>query len=300
MAVVETLLAAWETTAFAADKPLIASQSIPTSPAYAKWVEVGQVGAGNITTWTDRTDSDFPIRRAYDGYPHLVTKTDATAANEWYLAFDFGSAIDFDCAFLIGTNMGTVNPVTLDLQVADDNAFSTNLKTIGTFTASNDRMQDYVLSDGSGAARWTAQYAWLKIARVANFTPEIGELILGRRRQMQSMPLNPFDPTSLHDEIGRSRSMGGISHTTVFHRRRFELSATFSEHEDTYINGLIGFWQECNNTFVWCWEPTTTPGGWNLMSKDADFDFPSEGWTERTVTLTGSEQGPEEYFLDQE
>lgn len=290
-------LASWETTALGNDIPLLAAQAIPASPTTVKWVDSAQVGSGNIGTWTNRAHASYPVARAYDGYPHLDTRTDATVSSTWYYAMDLGALTEFDCLFLIGTNFGTLALTTVELQVADDNAFSTNLTTQASVTASDDRMIDLTMVNG----RITAQYVWLKLSKGSSFTPQFGEMIIGRRRQLKNMPINPFDPTSLHDEVSRARSMGGVTHSTVFHRRRFDLNLSLSTHEDTHTNNLISWFQNVRNSFVWIWKPNTSPASWHLMARESDdFDFPSSDWSERTTTIVASEQGPETYFLDQE
>ena len=71
-------LATYETTRLALDKPLVATQAIPISPAYAKWVDDAQVSSGSIATWSDRSTTTGPARYAYDGYPGFISTVSGT------------------------------------------------------------------------------------------------------------------------------------------------------------------------------------------------------------------------------
>jgi len=294
-------LASRETTDFAADKPLVAVQKIPVSPTYAKWVDGGQLGADDLPLWTDRTDSDFPIKCAYDGFPDLITKPDATADNDWYLAFDFGEAITFDCAFIIGSNFGTLALTTIDLQVSDDDEFDggSRLTTVASFSASDDRRADYTMNAGNN--RITAQFAWLKLERVANFTPEIGELILGRRRQWQYKPDMPFGDKDLKHTTETIRSEGGRIQKIIYSRRAFPLSCRFPLDSSDYVDDMEGFFEDCRGSFVWVYDPTTSPNAWRLMMLEEDsLIMPMTQPNRYEVDLAALEQGPENFFLSNE
>ena len=77
-------LATWETTARAADRPLLGAQAIPNPPDVSRWSEIGQIGS------TDRTLTGNPTARINDGFVNFITKHDTTNDDVWYLVFDFG------------------------------------------------------------------------------------------------------------------------------------------------------------------------------------------------------------------
>jgi hypothetical protein len=283
----------------AADKPLFAVQAIPPAPTTVKWVESAQVGAGNIGTWTDRTLAANPTSRAYDWRPDLDTRIDATAAATWYLAMDLGALVEFDCAFLIGHNFGTLSLTTVQIQIADDNAFSGNLTTVADFgsPASDNRLHDLVLGANK---RYSARYVWLKLSKGANFTPQLGEIILGRRYQMKTRPSVGFDPDKRHREAVIQKTESGIKQKTVYYSGEFSLDANFVVHEDDRIDDVQSLYDGAETGYVWIWEPHTSPQSWNLMIADDDLDMPSIEWTARSVNLTAVEQGPEAFMLANE
>lgn len=299
-------LSAYETAQLALDKPLIAAQVIPVSPDYAKWIEEQQdVGAGTLASWTDRSATASPARFAYDGYPGYITKQSGTSDDIWYYCLDLGGLVAFDCAFLIGHNAGTIavdNDVVI--QVADDNAFNTNLQEVGNFgtptPTDDDRLADLTLNVGGDPHRITAQYVRVKFDGPGNITPEIGELVLGRRRQLQYKPDRPFDEYALSEDSDTVLTAGGITHKAVYSRRGFELSGKFMIDSDTYRNDMIAFFRQCRGPFVWVDNPSSAPASYHLMVRDGPLAIPRVVANRREVQITAVEQGPEEYFLDVE
>lgn len=297
-------LDAYETAQLALDKPLIASQAIPVSPDYAKWVdEATEAGAGDITSWTDRTATANPASYAYDGYPGYVTKQTGTSDDLWYYMLDLGARVEFDCAFLIGHNAGTISvDADVTLEIADDNDFSTDLREVGNFGTPTDdsRLADLNLNHGGAAQRYLAQYVRVKFEAAGNITPEIGELILGRRRQLQYKPDRPFDEYAMSEDSDIQRTEGGITHKALYSRRGFELSGKFMVDSDTYRDDLVAFFRACRGPFVWVDNPSSAPSAWQLMVRDGSFAIPRILANRREWQIEAMEQGPEQYFLDVE
>jgi hypothetical protein len=287
-----------ETADLAADNPMLLTQAIPVSPGTAQWTTVGTVAAADLT------DSDYPARRAYDGKSHLDTRSDGTAASTWYYVLDLGSTgIEFDAVALMGHNFGTLSLTTVQLQVADSADFATNLRTTADFGAPSDdtRLIDLAIAHTAGADRYEdVQYARLKLSKGSNFTPQLGELMLLRRRQLNRRPRYPFDPTALMEEAGITRSKGGVVNKTLHHERRFDLNAVFRAHETTYITDLIAWFRATRGPFVWIYEPSSAPDTWQLMMRLNQMSFPTQGFAKRELTLAAEEQGPERFYLDVE
>lgn len=283
----------------AADYPLIAPNVTPIAPSVARWNTAG------TTTDTDRTLSTNPARRAYDGFVSTDTRTDGTAASTWYYVLDFGSGgeIEIDCAFIIGHNFGTLSLTTVTLEIADDANFSSNLLEIGDFGTPgvDTRLRDVNFNSNNRYSN--VRYLRLKLSRGSNFTPELHEIILGRRRQFKVRPRNPFDPDRKVDQKQTTRTMGGESQTVIFSRGMMELDARVQLWEDDRISDIKSFYDDLNvrNQFVWVWEPGTASAQFRLMNYDNEgLSLPSADYTEREFAIRGSEQGPEEYFFGQE
>jgi len=286
-----------------ADLPLLGVQKIPKSPSTAIWSEET---AGTITD-TDRSDSSAPALRAYDSLVGLATyHAAATTDDVWYYVLDLGTTVTIDYAAIIGHNFGTIGGVTITLEIANDGAFSSNLKTIATWTTptTDNRLIELTLKHtGTDALEYSGlQYARLKISKVGtNITPQIGELILGKQYQLQHRPANGFDPTSLHGESEIVRTSGGVVYKTLRYDRRFDLNATLTEKDTNRVNDLINWYKNSGRGFIWIWEPNSAPNTWQFMIRDPDdLDLPSSNWQTRTLRLAAIEQGPEAYFMDQE
>jgi hypothetical protein len=295
-------LSAAEQADLALDLPLIGANAIPAAPTTKIWTEVGQTGS------SDRTDSDYPASRAYDGLPHLPTSADATASSTWYFVFNFGEGIEFDFAAIMGHDFGTDSLTSVTIELDDgsppDGTFGST-QTIADFGAPSDdtRLMDLVLKHtGSDPRRYTdVQYLRLKLTKGSNFTPQFGLLILGRRRQMTVRPVNPFDKDRLHNESALSRSQGGVVNKTIYHEARFDLDATFLLSATADIADVKAWFQQTRGQMVWMWEPSSAPNSWYLVSLDPDdLHMPSSDYTERSFSVAGTEQGPERFFLAKE
>jgi hypothetical protein len=297
------VLASYETERFALDKPMCVVQAIPLSPTYAKWVDAGQIGAGSIATWTDRSATANPARRAYDGQPGFVTKhSGVTADDVYYYALDLGAEYYFDCVLMIGHNAGTLGLAqNLVVQTSDNNAFTSNLTTVADFgkPANNDRLADL---DLTSSKRYLARYVWVKFDKTGtNIIPEIGELILGRRRQLQYRPDMPYTLNSLHNETEQITTIGGVRHKAVYYRNQFVLNASFLVDGVTYAADWVSLFSDARGSFVWIDAPSSAPASWHLIDRDPD-DLEMELIASSTyrANLAGYEMGPSGFFLKNE
>jgi len=289
------------------------------SPAYAKWIDDVQFdGAGNIGSWTDRSGTTTPARWAYDGYVGYPSEKSGTDDDVWYFCLDLGSAVAFDCAFILGHNLGTLNLGNdVLLQISDDSGFNTSLTTIGNFgtPAANDdsRLYDISLAHGAdggrahdtgadaGPNRYTAQYVCVTIDKTGtNISPEIGELVLGRSYQLEYKAQRPFDDYFLSEEFVSQRTQGGVYHKTVYNRRGYELSADLITDSTTYESDLVAFFRQCRGPFVYIENPNSAPESFRFMMREGAFEYPRVEAGMRQYHLAAVEQGPEEYFLDVE
>lgn len=284
----------------AADKPIIGANTIPVSPTLVRWNTAGTVAGA------DKTDSDYPIRRAYDGLVHLDTRTDGTAASTWYMVFNFGEGIEFDFVGLINHNFGTLSLTTVTVELDDgsppDGTFGSTVEIANFGSPSDDtRLMDLeCYHTGSVARRYTdVQYLRLKLSKGVNFTPQLGELILGRRRQLEYKPDVPFDDVGLYGSSKTTDTMSGVSQTTIYYERQYQLDAKWVVDAAAYRDDWLAFRRQCRNRCVWIYDPNTSPNDWHYMALESDdMPIPLVGPTERTVRIEAVEQGPEDYFLD--
>lgn len=282
----------------ATDVPMLIAQAIPISPDVAMWTDVG------TTVGTDRTSTATPASRAYDGKAHLPVTTTITDT-DWYYVLDVGSAgIEFDCAFILGHNFDSASVTGISLQIADDGAFTTNAQTVGTFSlrGSDKRLGDIELyHTGSTARRYsTVQYIRLVVSKGSAFTPQLGELVLGRSRQLEKMPALPFDDRPLVHRIDSDVSDGGVITSDVKTVRGTELLGNLVLSESAGVSDLRAWYRQVRSTFMWLWEPATNPQDANLMVLNSQMRMPHEGRSSRLLPVDAIEQGPERFYLDVE
>lgn len=306
----------------AADKSMLIASMIPTHPDYAKWVEeaVFTIG-GDITTWSDRSASGYPARKAYDGFPDLVTKPSISPTDDCFaLHFDLGELVQFDSAFITGHNLGTIGSITaLELQIADDNGFATSLTTVADLTdfggapTDDNRLRVLSLSHDADAGRahdtaadagpnvYSAQYVRLYIKKTGtNIIPEIGELILGSRTQLAYRPNRPFDDYSLSEDSEIVVTRGGVVHKALNSRRAFILAGEFDVDDDDDADDLAQWFRDTTGPFVWIGSPGTSPEKWHMMIRHGGFELPSVDANMRSFKIAATEQGPEGSYLDTE
>ena len=303
MAYIAANLQDYEKTYRDLDSPMLIVQQIPAVPAIAKWVESAQVGAGSLATWTDRTDADYPIGRAWDGLPGLDTRPDSTSSSIWYLCFDIDvNSVEIDCAMIIGHQLGTDAATGVELEIADDADFSTNLFTVTNWSAPSDNTRlvdiDLRTSGATEAERISSlRYARFKFTKGAPWTPKINEVILGRRYQLKHQPQRPHNPERFLRNAARVRTEGGVVHSTLYSQNQFELRAALLAHETTHIDDIVNFHTGCRGPMAYLPNPNTDTQRVYLMTIENDVaDFDYTGWSRREGSVDAIEQGPESYF----
>lgn len=301
MAASSESLSSYETARLALDKPLLATNAIPKHPAEAKWVLHSDIGSGDITTWIDRSAAVAPARRAYDGYPGLITTPGVSGTYIFHYVLDLGSLVEFDCAFVIGHNAGTIGLDDMDIQVADDGAFTTNVVEVADWNpsdyANDQRLAVLSLSGG----RITARYVRLRyIKNTGSFVPKLGELILGRRRQLEYRPIRPYDTYALSEESSFKKNPNGVITKTIYSRRGRQLTGDLWVTDDTYLDDIAAFFRQCTGPFVWIENPNSAPSSWHFMMRDGPLSIPQTDAGLRNYRLVGDEQGPESMYLDVE
>ena len=293
-------LSAADIASAAADKPILGALMV-YAPTSKEWSAAGAFSGA------DATAADSPARRAYDGFTDLITKP-SSAAVTWYYLLDIiaaGVAIDF--VAILGHNFGTITGLTVTLEIADNSEFTTNLLAIASMSpgTSNDRLIDLVLESGGGTARRysAVQYARLKITGTSG-TPEIGELILGQRCQMQYKPNRPYNPNLTAADSEGFRSKSGIKTTYIQNRGARRLIAGLTVSGSTKIDDVETWWsntRQGTQPFVWIEDPNTSPASFHLMSFEDDspqLDFNEIGPNHRELNIQAIEQGPDYLELE--
>ena len=286
-----------ETDLLAADKPLLIGRNwgrVITSASEAKWTETGSFADLDIT------DTDYPWNLAFDEFDHIQTRPNGGAL-ERHFVMDLGASEpgEIDCVVLLNHNFGTTS-TTVAIEVADNSTFTANLRTLVTSSPSDDNRLVFLdLDHGPGSPqRYTSvRYIRVKCTSGALVTYRIGEIILGRRRQLQKKPSEPWDPNNLVTEGQTFVTRSGVRTRYVFHKGKRVISAVLSPHQTSFITDLETLWSteldQGSKNLVWIDDPSTSPEKAHWVQLDPpELNGPVNGPQQRVFRFVGIEQGP--------
>lgn len=307
MAVVVSTLTQSERDLAAADKPILSSLLRPDFRLASKWVTGTTVGT---TVSANGDDVDRPSRRLVDGLPGLRSAPNASAA-AFTIVFEFFPAtpLEFDWIGILNHNLDSELCTDISVQVADDGAFVTNLRTLssrdpsGTLSA-NRRFADLTLIDtGIDAQRFSGvEFLRLQFTHTGAQDPEIGQVLFGRRRQLRHEPNRPWDPTDIHSNLDRFESRGGaITDVPRFVGRR-RINANLNPDASPHVQDLITWFSDTNGgavPFGWVDQPDALPDDFYMFKMEqASLEYPFVTPFVREFVLRGIEQGPSFFSQD--
>jgi len=242
VAVTVGTISAAEQAAFAAGKPLWvginAARSYLTS---AEWSSARTWATGGSGGGTNLTNSSAPPRWAWDDRLGARTRPTSALVSALYLLFDFDDAA-VDAVVLANHNFADIAGCEVRVGVADDSAFATNRRVIAEWTSFNGaRLVALDLTDGGahGAGEYRrftgVRYAYLEIVTSGVFgvvpVPRVGEVCLGRRRQLARAHDYPSDDRALVSRVDEYEAEGGATARLVRYAGRREFEATWTADE---------------------------------------------------------------------
>lgn len=258
----------------------------------------------NTGTWVgagpDQTASYFPTHRLTDWSQHAASESGTNSATQ-YVIINTGGSFSFDCCLLGVNGFGDDSVTQVDLQIADDNLFATNLQTIATWTTGldNGRLGEFVLKHtGSDPLVYSdVPYIRLKIAGSSS-TPYLTEFILGERLQMSHWPNYPFFRYTWGHNLspGAASYSGSHKRVTWGHTVR-KYTAEFEPDDSTQqtrFESLYSQTQQGTRAFVFVPDASSDASDWYLCQFDQpSFDFPyTAGTNKRVASLQFSEMPP--------
>lgn len=301
MAWYDTEVPTAELALFNADTPVIIGKNYALDASAIEWRQGGSFGAGS-----DETDSDGPTANLIDNHDH--NQSFPTTSVDTYLLINLGAANlgVIDTVILKNHNLYTegVTAVTVEFDQNQNGNFSavyTAATTNPQTTGSDKRIVELDLHHtGSNPIRYTG-VQWLRIGFVGGTpTPLIGEIFVGRRRQMKVQPLVGFDRKMLVSRTAVFESDSGIDTVYSFHENRQIIRGEYVLHEDAFITDWETFFTTDTEggtlPFWWILGPVSAPSDavW-CRFEEAALVGPSEGFAERVFSFSGLEKGP--HFL---
>jgi hypothetical protein len=199
------------------------------------------------------------------------------------------------------------------LEIADDAAFSSNKIEIAKYTISgavDNRILITNLNSAGGSSTYSSsgtaqryssvEHARLVITHSGSKDPELGEIWLGYRYQLQRNPDVPWNNKNETSLVSDYVSNSGITKRYTFYRgqavRAFQASIAASA-EITVIDNWFNAINEGTRPFVYIETPSSDAQAMVVILDDAGLSFPLVGPTERRLIFGMTEQPP---FLSRE
>lgn len=234
----------------------------------------GRWSATKDLAGTDATLAGFPVTRAYDGLWHCITKPDSDAAT-WYLVFYVDPEQPIDVVVILGHNFADApSGFSWELGTADNNTFSSNAAVMASENSgiTSKRRVKLMASRYSNVER-----VYLKVTAGSAWRPEIGDVILGARSQLEFKPREPYDDRGTASEIHRAESPGGVVTDVVMTKGRRKASLEFDVSGSTERDLVRAIFEDSDHggrAVVLIDAPSTAPGVAYVMSLPPEFDVP--------------------------
>jgi len=283
----------------AADKPLLVATNALESPAAdARWTMDG------VYSGQDYADEAYPTRWAYDRRTNLWTRPLSSAsASTWYLCFQVDPDTAFDVAAIIGHNFDTLN-ATVSLQIAEDEAFSVNLVTLCSWTPTT--LTRRKVSRALGIPTYPAAqqfssvfWARLKVTQAGGtpISPQVGEVILGQRRQLYYKSRIPIDDQAQQSDTTDTRAKS--SARTRYVRSHGQAITTIRRAVGTTaeVSVIRSWFDDCEHgtkPFLYIEDPASslaTTAYWMFLT-DPRLELPLQGPIERAWEAELEEDPP--------
>lgn len=291
-----TAIPAAEKALFALDRPVIVDQNAIYTANAMDWSDSDVPSSGG------RTASGFPTTNLNDHLTHLQSKPDASLT-VWYLHIHLNTVGTFDTIALINHDM---DGATIDIYESDSGAALGNAIVSGdTITAG----QRYVAFNLQSAAQdyyrySNVNYVTLKLSDAGGHVPAIGEVIIGRRRQLQFGPSLPYEPRLLRAETIRTiDGPSGVVNDIVLHKAKRILAMNSLVADATRVAGIRSVIEEDTDygvlPFLWCDQPSTAPEKFAFMKfREETVPMSVTGYVRRSFAILAEEQGPDFQALE--
>ena len=295
MSMSSAAIGAAEQARFDDDKPVLIGRNWARSASSAKWTATKDAGAADITS------STAIASRGYDDYDYLLTQPNASATNAFYI-IDLGSELaEIDSIVLLNHSGQSLGVTDIEVYLDDTSTFPQAAVYSSGAPADDKRIVALSLDHtGGGGTRRYSNVRYIAIEFTgASATHQLGELIIGRRRQMGHQPLSEnWDPRNLRSRVREFESQSGVVTRFVDYTGRRYINAVFGPDAAADITDLETFFETETDgatlPYVFIDEPTTTPSDayWmvpELPEMNGPIGF---GPFQRLFALTGKEQGP--------
>jgi len=290
-------LSARDAAGYAAGYPIVLAHNA-CRPAYADSVYSHRWNLTGSFATADGSAAGHELSVcAGDGATHVLSYP-SLVSTLWYALFAFESpGIEFDTIALLNTNLDENIGFPAIIEVQLDNSY----------TFPSPTQASYNLTYGSGWKRLmfldTNRYSGVEFLRlrivVPSMTPEVGEVFIGRRRQLQQHPRLGFDHQNLVSTRKLGRTPSGVLTPYSLRQGQRVMDVSLPCHRDDDVDDIEGLY-ETDTSFgsdpvLWLDSPTSSfRQDFSMMH----FDPPElvgqySGPSERQFSFRLVEQGPD-------
>ena len=273
-------------------KPMLIATNVLDGAA-VRWNDAGTSTDGSLD------HADYPATYAHDQFHHLYTKPSSAETTWYYVINQSADEGDFDTVAILGHNFGTIGGLTVTLELDDnDNGAFSSTTTLATFSpgSSNARLCSIVLAGTGVAERHSAEgYVRLKLTKGGAFTPQIGELWLGRRRHLPYQFDGPLGDQHHRADFIDFASRSGVRTRHEMSKGQRVFSGTTLIDQSGDITSINSFWSETdygNRPFLWIPDPGTPADVYVMHHSSGELDFSLELPAARRLNLDMVELAP--------
>lgn len=294
-----------ETTRLAADLPmLLVNNQMASYNTAAVWRTSGSWASGSSATYTNVIP--MATSRLWDGLGDPRSRGNGIGGGTTtYLLCDLAN-VTFDSVVILGHDFSAAAATTaVAVQIADDNAFTTNLQTIAQWSSSpwlggaTRRLVDVTLGGGLHVgvvvgARYS-NVRWLRVQFTTTSEPSIGEIFLGQRYCLPHRPNSPLDELALDAEYDTAESEAGVASTVKRFGGRLNITPTFQPDSQTYEDIFRDAFADMTygtESFVYIPNPSTNVRAAHLCRIEPKLGVVPVGPYERNVKIQIIEQAP--------
>jgi hypothetical protein len=288
---------AWSASAEVANaRPFVAAWNVARGLSAARWSATKNFGG------TDITHADDDTGWLVDGSNRSVVRASAISDATRYLLLDLGASPQpFDCIAVHNPSYGALDGV--EIEIANDNAFSSGLQTLTGGLAGVGSPGVIWLPElwigGAGPKLITgARYIAITLTNSGGEAfPFVGEVWLGRRLHLPHDQRYPADPFGL--EFTQERWSSDSGAVTTYHGARgnvrLDQRLTLKAADVASWQSFIAQTEAGRRPFVYCrvWtsDGSVHVDGCHIMQTSSpELELSRDDWGEYSMRLEGTEQ----------
>ena len=306
-----------ENAAHAANKPLMlaTNNSSIITTASSGWHPSTTSGSNetNVSVVTNAKVRGFDRIAGLTVSSTMASLSSTSSATSPTFRLQFSSSVIFDTVVIMGHNFGSVtnsgSSITAQIVASDSTATKVVSDTLTIASGDNSRLVFTHLYDASGSKptfpkRVTISGAstnrvQLKLSNVRGDTsikPALGEMWVGRRRQLLHNPNLPFDDKSETGMVSDFSSKSGLTQRYTYHQGKALRTINKSVTDSAELSSIESAFDDSDGftkPIIWLENPAaTSPDAYLMLPESPTLSLPLQGPIERVFSTSLIEQPP--------